>query len=144
MLKRLFLLSFFLTIICCGIIEDTSEPTLTYTYIIKNLTGSELLIISDFGREQLTPNNSEFICETISSEGYLGGLCSGELEIRIPNTNTGYRCIGRPKLSENLCFVEDHLLFTISEGTIFTEIKTRTYEYVLTSDLLDNAFVLPE
>lgn len=143
-MKNYFLISLFLTLYSCGIIEDTSEPTLTYTYIIKNQTGSELNIISDFGREQLTPNNSEFICETISSEGYLGGLCSGELEIRIPSTNTGYRCIGRPKPSENLCFVEDDLLFTISEGTIFTETKTRTYEYVLTPDLLENAFELPQ
>lgn len=80
----------------------------------------------------------------ISEEGYKGGLCSGELEIRILNTNLGYQCFGLGAESKGLCFIEDYRLFTISEGTVFTEIGTRTYEYVLTPDLLENAFELPE
>ncbi|TAI49723.1 hypothetical protein [Flagellimonas allohymeniacidonis] len=128
----------------CGIIEDTSEETVTYTYILKNETGIALQIISDFGRIELISNGNSFQCETIANPGYVGGLCSGELEIRIPDSNKGYRCFGLGSESIGLCFVEDRGLFTISNYTVFKEIDTRTYEYILTPELIENAFELPD
>lgn len=128
----------------CGIIEDTSEITVTYTYILKNQRGITLQITSDFGIAELVSNGNSFQCETIANPGYIGGFCSGDLEIRIPNSDKGYHCVGSPLPSKGLCFTDDDGLFTISSGTIFTEIKTQTYEYVLTTEILDGVFGLPK
>nr|WP_298929091.1 hypothetical protein [uncultured Allomuricauda sp.] len=66
------------------------------------------------------------------------------MEIRIPETSKGYRCFGTTSQIQGLCFVEDERIFTRFDNTIFIEISTRTYEYVLTPGLLENAFELPE
>ncbi|PCJ97095.1 MAG: hypothetical protein COA50_05505 [Flavobacteriaceae bacterium] len=129
----------------CGIIIDTSEEKNEYTYILKNETGQSLQITSDFGRMELIPDGEAFKCIIYSApSGFQGGLCSGELEIRIPETNKGYRCHGYGVASEGLCFLQDNKVFTISDNTIFTEISSRTYEYVLTPELLERTYELPE
>ena len=143
MMKRIVLLFFPIIVISCGIIEDTTDETVTYTYILKNETGVELQITSDFGRMEFISNGSSYRCETVANPGYLGGLCSGELEIRIPNTNMGYQCFGLGSDAKGLCFIEDNKLFVISNNTAFTEIGIRTYEYVLTPNLLESTFELP-
>ncbi|WP_306013701.1 MULTISPECIES: hypothetical protein [unclassified Allomuricauda] len=143
MKKFLIILILIILPMACGIIEDTTEETFTYTYILQNKTGIDLQVTSDFGRVEMIPNGGSFQCETIANPGYMGGLCSGELEIRIPGTNKGYKCVGSPLASEGICFVEDDRLFTISENSILTEIDARTYEYVLTPELLEGAFELP-
>ncbi|MCB0373103.1 MAG: hypothetical protein KDD31_08860 [Muricauda sp.] len=144
-MKNYFVLLYLIFLpISCGIIEETEEEKVTYTYIIKNKTGSDLQIESDFGRIELITNDGAFQCETIANVGYIGGLCSGTLEIRIPNTNLGYQCFGLGLEPKGLCFTEDNRLFLISDTTIFTEVGTRTYEYVLTPELLENVFELPD
>ncbi|THV59980.1 hypothetical protein EZV76_05310 [Flagellimonas alvinocaridis] len=129
---------------CGSGLEYDGPNSRTYTYILTNQTGIELIITSDFGRTELVSTNDSYQCQIDVEDDYSGGLCSLELEIRIPETNKGYRCFGLASDVEELCFVDDFKLFTISEGTIFTETKTRTYEYVLTPDLLENAFELPQ
>ncbi|MEW2920037.1 hypothetical protein AB1A65_01120 [Muricauda sp. ANG21] len=129
---------------CGSGLEYDGPDSRTYTYILRNNTNVQLLIKSDQEFTELVQDGGKFQCEIVAEDGYGGALCSLELEIRIPNSNRGYRCFGLASDIEGLCFVEDFRVFTISEGTIFTEINTRTYEYVLTPDLLDNAFELPE
>lgn len=129
----------------CGILIDTEEETFTYTYILKNETGVSIEITGDLDRRTETiENGNSFECFFEASNSYVGGLCGQFIEIKIPNTNNGYRCHGGASDIEGLCFVEDSRLFTISDGTVFTEIDTRVYEYVLTPDLLENVFELPE
>ncbi|WP_108424924.1 hypothetical protein [Flagellimonas amoyensis] len=134
-----------LAMFSCGSgLEPDGPNSQTYTFVLKNNTGVDLWITSDFDRKELMPDGDLYQCQMISEEGYKGGLCSGELEIRIFNTNLGYHCFGLGVESKGLCFVEDYRVFTISKGTIFTEIGTRTYEYVLTPNLLEGAYELPE
>ncbi|MBR9854173.1 MAG: hypothetical protein GYB37_06275 [Algicola sp.] len=129
---------------CGSGLEYDGPNSRTYTYILTNQTGYELIITSDFGRTELVLNNGAFRCNISVEEGYTGALCSMELEIRIPKTNMGYRCYGLASEIEGLCFVDDAKVFTISESTIFTKTGIRTYEYVLTPELLENVFELPE
>lgn len=137
---------FLILINACGIIDDKSEQTTyLYKYILKNHTGESLFIIGDFGpRNELIPSGESFTCEYKGSINDVGGFCSGLLEIRIFETNSGYRCYGTSAQVEGLCFVNDERVFTRLEGTIFTEIDTRVYEYVLTPELLKGAFELPD
>ena len=144
-MKNLILIFCFISISSCGIITDTEEDEYLYTYILTNETGVPIEITGGFEREtNIIANSGFFKCSFLASFSYAGGLCSGFVEIRIPNTNTGYRCYGLIDQVEGLCFVEDGRLFTRLEGTILTEISPRTYEYVLTPDLLENAYELPD
>ncbi|WP_306013703.1 MULTISPECIES: hypothetical protein [unclassified Allomuricauda] len=129
---------------CGSGLEPDGPNSQTYIFILSNNTGVDLWITSDFNRKELIMDGDLYQCQMISEEGYQGGLCSGELEIRFYNTNLGYQCFGLGMKSKGLCFTEDYRLFTISEGTIFTEIAPRTYEYVLTPELLEGAFELPD
>ena len=142
-MKKVFLIILSIILHSCGIVIDTTEETFLYTYILRNETGSSLEISEGVDKQIIDDKNS-FECTFEASRGYAGGLCSQFIEIKIPNTNMGYRCHGLISDVENLCFVEDERLFTRLEGTVFTEIDTRVYEYVLTPDILDNVFVLPD
>jgi hypothetical protein len=142
-MKKVFLLTLSIILHSCGIVIDTTEKTFTYTFILKNQTGSTLEI-SDGVDNQVIDNNNSFECAFEASGSYAGGLCSQFIQIKIPNSNNGYRCHGAISDVENLCFIEDERLFTRLDGTVFTEIDTRVYEYVLTPDILDNVFVLPD
>ncbi|TXN34746.1 hypothetical protein FVB32_09080 [Flagellimonas hymeniacidonis] len=146
MIKKYIILTKMVLYLSCGIIIDTSDETYIYTYILKNKTGTLIEITSDFGRTELVPNNGTFECSYSTSPSIPTGLCGGFLEIRIPNTNQGYRCHGSIVHVEGLCFIEDAKIFTRldKEKTIFSEIDTRVYEYTLTPDLLENAFELPK
>lgn len=66
-----------------------------------------------------------------ASNSFKGGLCGQFIQIKIPNSNNGYRCHGAIFDVENLCFTADERFFTLLNGTIFTETSTRVYEYVL-------------
>ncbi|WP_420604215.1 hypothetical protein [Flagellimonas sp.] len=144
-MNKYIITAIFLILYSCGSgIEYDGPNSRTYTYILKNNTDIDLLITSDFGRMELIPVGDIFQCKVIVEDGYSGGLCSLELEIRIPNTKKGYRCHGLASNIEGLCFAEDYKIFTISAGTIFTEIAPRTYQYVLTPNLLENVFELPD
>lgn len=144
-MKNLLLLVLLITFYSCGIVNDTNDETFTYTYILKNETGTTLEITGDFDeRTELIEDGNNFVCSYDASNSDIGGLCSGFIEIKIPATNKGYRCYGLINQVEGLCLVEDERLFTTLEGTVFTETSTRVYEYVLTPEILDNVFELPD
>lgn len=131
----------------CGIIEDTSEETFTYTFIVKNETGGRVIIKGDYPErvEELLDGQS-FMCSYDKPSNIFSGICENYLFLFFPEINKGYRCHGTVSNVEGLCFEGGQGLFTRleSEGTIFTEIAPRTYEYVLTPELLEGAFELPE
>ncbi|MBO0328953.1 hypothetical protein [[Muricauda] lutisoli] len=145
-MKNLFItvLAYILLNSCGSGLEYDGPNSRVYTYILTNQTGYELIITSDFGRAELVTNNNAYKCEISVEEGYTGALCSLELEIRIPETNKGYRCYGLAQNTQGLCFTDDDRVFTISDGTIFTKVGTRTYEYILTAGLLENVFELQD
>jgi hypothetical protein len=130
----------------CGIIEDTSEETFTYTFIVKNETGGRVIIKGDYPErvEELLDGQS-FMCSYDKPSNIFSGICENYLFLFFPEINKGYRCHGTVSNVEGLCFEGGQGLFTRleSEGTIFTEIAPRTYEYVLTPELLEGAFELP-
>lgn len=143
-MKKLILSLFILSFLSCGIIIDTDEDESLYTYILKNETGVTLEITGDFDeKKELIEDGNIFMCSYYATIDNVNGLCSDFIEIKIPNTNLGYRCYDTDQTGD-LCFVEDLRLFTIFGGTIFTETSHRIYEYTLTPDLLENAFELPE
>lgn len=143
-MKNLILIFCFISISSCGIITDTEEDEYLYTYILTNETDEALEITGGSDRRtEIIDNGDFFECSFLASFSYAGGLCGLYVEIKIANTNNGYRCFGDTQDVEGLCFVEDGRLFTIFGGSIFTETSPRTYEYVLTPDLVENAFELP-
>ncbi|MCL6272400.1 hypothetical protein M3P19_00185 [Muricauda sp. 2012CJ35-5] len=145
MKKLLSLLSIILLCTSCGIIEDTEEEKFKYVYVLKNETGQDVQITNDTDSStQTILNNFSYECSYTIPESFVGGLCGNFVEIRISNTNMGFRCHRAISDFENLCFIDDERVFTRLEGTIFTEIDTRVYEYVLTPELLEGAFELPD
>ncbi|MBT5788734.1 MAG: hypothetical protein HOI14_06685 [Flavobacteriaceae bacterium] len=144
-MKKVFLIILSIILHSCGIVNDTTEETFTYTFKLKNETGVTLEIKGGLDRlSSLVNNGNSFECSYESPNGVDVGLCGQFIQIKIPNSNNGYRCHGAISDVENLCFIEDERLFTRLDGTVFTEIDTRVYEYVLTPDILDNVFVLPD
>lgn len=144
-MRKITMLVILLNIISCGSGLDGEEEMFTYTFILKNKTGINLLITGDLNeRTELLSDGDVFQCSYTASINNAGGLCAEGIEIRLSGNNKGFRCFKSASQVQGLCFVEDYRVFTISEGTIFTEIGTRTYEYVLTPDLLEGAFELPE
>ena len=126
----------------CFLFEDCDD-TETYTYIIRNNSGTKAIIsVGDMQKE--VSDDGTFECSYSETNNF--GLCQGFLEIRFLSNGKGYRCNVGIDDQEGLCFVEDGRVFTPSNGIngIFEEISPRTYEYVLTPDLLENAFELPE
>lgn len=85
------------------------------------------------------------MCSYNKPSNIFSGICENYLFILFPEINKGYRCHGTVSNVEGLCFEGGQGLFTRleSEGTVFTEIGTRTYEYVLTPNLLEGAYELP-
>jgi len=132
-------------IVSCGSGLDGEEKMFTYTFILKNKTGINLLITGGLKeRTESLSDGDTFQCSYTASVNNAGGLCAEGIEIRLSDNNKGFRCYKSVSQVQGLCFVEDYRVFTISEGTIFTEIAPRTYEYVLTPELLEGAFELPE
>lgn len=144
-MKNLFLLIILTVFHSCGIVNDTTDETFTYKFKIKNETGATLEIKGGLDRlSSLVNNGNSFECSYESPSGVDASLCGQFIQIKIPNSNNGYRCHGAISDVENLCFIEDERLFTTLEGTVFTETSTRVYEYVLKPDILDNVFELPD
>ncbi|RYC50513.1 hypothetical protein [Flagellimonas olearia] len=133
-----------LTAVSCGSGLDGEEKMFTYTFILRNETGQDLSITGDFGpRNEVVATGEIFTCAYVGSVSDAGGFCSSFLEIVDIEKVKGYRCFGKASQIEGFCFVEDARVFTRIGNTIFTEIAPRTYEYVLTSELLEGAFELP-
>ncbi|PCJ97094.1 MAG: hypothetical protein COA50_05500 [Flavobacteriaceae bacterium] len=127
----------------CGIIEDTNEKKYQYTYILKNGTGTNVIVTGDYPqRIEELQNGESYSCSFYSSVGHGGGICQNYVFFFFPEINKGYRCIGA-KDDEGLCFKGGEGLFTRLDGTIFSEISSGTYEYVLTPELLESAYELP-
>ncbi len=144
-MKYIFSLVLLITFYSCGIVNDTTDETFTYTFKLKNETGVTLEITGGLDRmSSLVNNKNSFECSYDSPSGVDPSLCGQFIQIKIPNSNNGYRCHGAISDVENLCFIEDERLFTTLEGTVFTETSTRVYEYVLTPDILDRSFELPD
>lgn len=143
-MKKIVLCFFcFAILTSCGsgcFFRDCDETEL-YTYRIRNQTGVTVLItVGD--NQQEVQNNMVFECSY--SETFNAGLCNNYLEIRISGTNTGYRCDGLISDLEEFCFEDEGLISNEERGGIFKKIGTRVYEFVLTSELLESAFELPE
>ncbi|WP_036382710.1 hypothetical protein [Muricauda sp. MAR_2010_75] len=143
--KKIFIMLNIFYLASCGSGLDGEQEMFTYTFILRNKTGTSLLITGDLNkRTELVSDGDAFICSYTASKNNSGGLCSESVEIRIPDINKGYRCYKSISQVQGLCFVEDFMVYTISEGTIFTKIDTKTYQYILTPSLIENAFDLPE
>lgn len=144
MKKLILIFCCILTASCVGpgcFLFGDCDDTETYTYIITNNSGTKAIIsVGDMQKE--VSDDGTFECSYSETSNF--GLCQGFLEIRFLSNGKGYRCeVGIP--IEELCFIEDWRAFSTSqEGGIFEEISPRIYEYVLTPDLLENAFELPE
>lgn len=127
----------------CGSGFNGEEQTYTYTFVLKNETGTTAIITGDSPKRVEELQNGEFyICSYSSTPTTALGICECYVIIYFPDLNKGYRCF-KGSNDEGLCFEGGQGLFTKLSGTIFTEISPRTYEYVLTPDFLDNAFELP-
>ncbi|MGB5942566.1 MAG: hypothetical protein WBG71_06760 [Leeuwenhoekiella sp.] len=141
---KYFLVFLIMIFYSCGIIDD-GEEVQSARYIIQNETGTALEITGDFQERTVRVENGEaFECSIIISRTQATALCGGFIEIKIVGTSKGYRCYGSTDQIEGLCFTEDFRLFTRFEGSVFTEIDTRVYQYIILPDLLENAFELPD
>lgn len=132
-----------LTAVSCGSGLDGEEEVYFYTFILKNETGATVVITGDSPeRVEELQNGQSFSCGYTSISGTAVGICEDYVFIFFPQINKGYQCFGGSD-DIDLCFEGGQGLFTKLEGTIFTEIAPRTYEYVLTPELLEGAFELP-
>ena len=130
--------------VSCGSGLDGEEETYTYTFILKNGTGTKVTITGDSPqRIQDLQNGETFICKYNSTPTTALGMCESYVFIHFPEINKGYRCY-KGSNNEGFCFEGGQGLFTKLTGTIFTKTGIRSYEYILTPELLENAFELPE
>lgn len=143
-MRKITILFGLLAIISCGSGLDGEEETYAYTFIIKNQTGANVVITGDSPqRIEELQNGQSFSCGYTSISGTAVGMCEDYVFIFFPEINKGYKCFGGSD-DLGLCFEGGQGLFTKLEGTIFIEIAPRTYEFVLTPDLLEGAYELPE
>ncbi|MEC7772555.1 MAG: hypothetical protein VX798_15330 [Bacteroidota bacterium] len=143
-MRKLVMLFCLLIMASCGSGLDGEEETYLYTFILKNETGVNVIITGDSPqRIEELQNGQSFSCSYSSIPNTSTGICEDYVFLFFPKINKGYKCFGSSD-DIGLCFEGGQGLFTKLKGTIFTEVSTRTYEYVLAPDLLENAFELPE
>lgn len=145
-MKKITAIIMLLTLYSCGWLIDTTEEEFLYTFIVKNETGLKLEIIgNDLREKEIIEHEDFFECSYVGTKSSAGALCTGFFQVKIYNTNMGYRCHGFRTEIENLCFVKDDLLFTRLEGnTVFTKTSKNVYQYTLTPDILEGVYELPE
>ncbi len=113
--------------------------------IVKNETNQSFILkitsgTNEIFNQNILPNNSSIICSRIIDEhsyGYSCGLAIAEL--RFPN-NKGYRCSNIENSDTTLCLSNGRNFL----GQIgYISIGNNSFEFKITQDDYDNAFILP-
>lgn len=143
MKKKITLILIIISIISCT--DRGERPLAEYKMIVKNETNQSFLLKITYGTTELfnqniLPNSSTTICSrTIDNHSY-GFTCGfANMELRFPN-DKGYRCSNIENSDNTLCLSNGrNLLAQIG----YIDIGNNSFEFKITQDDYDNAYILP-